>query len=375
MTCRTVIAGGGTSGHVLPALAIAESLVDAGQEANEIVYFGASRGVETSLVPPTGLRHEFLDVVGFKREISIGAFANNLRFLPKLLKARRKAISFFREHHPRVVVSVGGYASLPAVLAARTCGVPTVVVSYDRRPGRASEVAARRATRCAVAYPESRLPRAVWTGAPVRREIRRLDRSSERAAARRRWGISESSFVIGVIGGSLGSGVLNDAVLAYVREHSDEHDLVIHHVVGPRFYDAFVGQSAENPRGIEYRVVAYEDDMVSMYAAIDLLIGRGGAGTVAEVATVGVPAILVPWSAAADDHQTENVKWLSDAGGAILLDEGSVGRLLGTTIDRLRASASERDELGRAAWNLGERHRNNRIAEVVEEVASGVVGP
>lgn len=109
-----------------------------------------------------------------------------------------------------------------------------------------------------------------------------------------------------------------------------------------------------------------------MYSAIDLLIARGGAGTVAEVATAGIPAILVPWSGAADDHQTSNVKWLSDAGGAILLEESSVKELLATTIDRLRESPSRREELARTAWSLGERNRSTRIAEVIEEVASGV---
>ncbi len=368
MTCFAVIAGGGTSGHVLPALSIAESLMDAGHAVSDIVYFGAQRGIETVLVPPSGLPHEFFDVVGFKRELTFSAIANNIAFLPKLVAARRRAIARFRTLRPQIVVSVGGYASLPAVLAARSCGVPVVVVSYDRRPGRSSELAARRAARCAVAYPESDLPRAVWTGAPVRRDIRRLDRSAERSAARRSSNLADDAFVIGVVGGSLGSGVLNDAIIDYAREHRGDRNLVILHVVGQRFYDAVVGQATNDPHGLEHRVVAYENDMVTMYSAIDLLVGRGGAGTVAEVATVGVPAVLVPWAAAADDHQTENVKWLSDAGGAVLLEESAVKQSLGQVIDRLRSSPSELEEIARAAWKLGEVNRSNRIAEVIDEV-------
>lgn len=375
MTCFAVIAGGGTSGHVLPALAIAESLVDGGREPGQIVYFGAMRGVETTLVPRTGFPHEFFDVVGLKRDFTPLALRNNITFLPKLLKARRRAISYFRRHHPRVVISVGGYASLPAVLAARACGVPVVVVSYDRRPGRSSQWAARRAVRCAVAYPESALPRAVWTGAPVRRELRRLDRTVERTRARRRWNVPEDTFLIGVVGGSLGSGLLNEAVTAYVRTHRHDDEIAIHHVVGERFYDALVEPSTDQRTGLDYRVVAYENDMVTLYSAIDLLIARGGAGTVAEVATVGVPAILVPWGDAADDHQTDNVKWLSDVGGAVLLEENSIGEQLDATIDRLRLDPGERDSLAETARKLGERNRGNLIVEVIEEVAGGNLRP
>lgn len=370
MTCFAVIAGGGTSGHVLPALAIAEALVDAGHATSEIVYFGARRGVETTLVPPTGFPHEFFDVVGLKREISVGALRNNATFVPRMLRARRRAVSYLRQHRPRVVISVGGYASLPAVLAARVCRIPIVVVSYDRRPGRSSQWAARFAARSAVAFPESTLPRAVWTGAPVRRSIRLLDRSAERAGARQRWGVPENVFLIGVVGGSLGSGILNDAMRRYAQDHMSDDGLAIRHVVGHRFYDAHADRSASGRGGLDYRVVAYEEDMVTMYSAIDLLIGRGGAGTVAEVATVGVPSILVPWSGAADDHQRENVRWLSDNGGAILLDEPDVAERLGETIDELRADPERLRNVARSAWSMGERHRSSTFAELIDEVVA-----
>lgn len=375
MTCFAVIAGGGTSGHVLPAMAIAESLVDSGHDPSQLVYFGSRRGVETTLVPPSGLGHEFFDVVGLKRELSLRALINNLTFVPRLLRARRQAIRYFRAHRPRVVVSVGGYASLPAVLAARSCGVPIVVVSYDRRPGRSSQWSARWAARSAVAYPESSLPRAVWTGAPVRRDIRQLERSSQRSEARKRLGVADERFLIGVIGGSLGSGVLNDAISEYVRAHRDDSALAIHHVVGLRFYDAYAGSTTRDPSamhtaGIDYRVVAYEEDMLTMYAAVDLLIARGGAGTVAEVATTGTPAILVPWDGAADDHQRENVKWLSDAGAAVLVAETELQERLAQLVEELRHDENALRELSANAWRMGETNRGNRISALIEEVVT-----
>ena len=216
-TCA-VIAGGGTSGHVLPAIAIAEALVDSGIDLSEIYYTGAKRGIETELIPPTSIRHTFFDVVGLQRGVSLKSLRANCGFFPKLLRARRSAIAIFKQEDPQVVVSVGGYASLPAVLAARKLHIPIVVVSYDRIPGRSSKLTSRFAQVTAVAFPTSELPRAVMTGAPVRRVIRKVNRETDRAAARQRLGVRDDSFFIGVIGGSLGSLVLNNAISQFVEE-------------------------------------------------------------------------------------------------------------------------------------------------------------
>ena len=143
-----------------------------------------------------------------------GSTRRNLGFLPKLMRSARAATRLLRELRPRVVVSVGGYASLPAVLAARRLRIPVVVVSYDRFPGRASRFAARRAAACAVAFPDSPLPRATVTGAPVRRAVLDVDRRRDGATARAALGLPPDRFVVAVMGGSQGSGILNDAVAA-----------------------------------------------------------------------------------------------------------------------------------------------------------------
>ena len=200
-----VVTGGGTSGHVLPALAVAEGLVATGHDPAAIHYIGAQRGIETRLLPETPFPHTFLDVVGLQRSLS----RRNLGFVPKMYSARRRALVLLEDLRPHVVVSVGGYASMPAVLAAAKLDIPIVVVSYDLRPGRASALAARRAAACAVAFPDSPLPRATLTGAPVRQEILGIDRRRDRAAARHRLGLPADRFVVAVMGGSQGSGALN----------------------------------------------------------------------------------------------------------------------------------------------------------------------
>jgi UDP-N-acetylglucosamine:LPS N-acetylglucosamine transferase len=359
-----VITGGGTAGHVLPALAVAEALVDRGHHPATIRYIGARRGIETRLLPSTPFAADFLDVVGLQRRLTAG----NLAFVPKQFTARRAAIRLLRELRPRVVVSVGGYASVPAVLAAHRLDIPVVVVSYDLVPGRASRMAARRAAACAVAFPDSPLPRAVHTGAPIRRAILDVDRVAGRAAARDALGIGDDRFVVAVIGGSQGSGVLNEAIGRFVETQSSDGGLAIRHVVGERFL-ATASAARDGADGtLLYQPVGYEDRMDVLYAAADLVVGRGGASTVHEVAVVGIASILVPWANSAEDHQTSNVRWLADDGAAIHLAEPDLARL-GELIDRFRRHPSELAALAAAARRKGEVHRSGALAQLVESAA------
>jgi UDP-N-acetylglucosamine--N-acetylmuramyl-(pentapeptide) pyrophosphoryl-undecaprenol N-acetylglucosamine transferase len=175
-----------------------------------------------------------------------------------------------------------------------------------------------------------------------------------------------------VIGGSLGSRVLNRSVLALVGESSHDRSLAVFHVVGERFVDEHRGDGGldrDGSDGVWYRVIGYEDRMSDVYAACDLLIGRGGAGTVADVATVGIPSVLVPWSGASDDHQRANVAWLSDEDAAVMLDEGEVATRLATVVGELRADSVRLDRLGSRARSLGEPNRRGAITELIEEVA------
>ena len=359
-----VVTGGGTAGHVLPALAIAEALVAAGHDPGEIHYVGAERGIETELLPPTPFPHTFLDVVGFQRRLS----RRNLAFVPKMISATRRAGALLRELRPRVVVSVGGYASMPAVFAARRSSIPIVVVSFDHLPGRASRLSARSAAACAVAFDDSVLPNAELTGAPVRQAILDVDREGDRVAARTSLGLPDDRFVVAVMGGSLGSGVLNTAVADYLTDHRDDAGLAVRQVAGARFVDAIDVVAADGLDGLVHQVVGFEPDMPSVYAAADLLVGRGGASTVHEVAVTGTPAILVPWAASADDHQTGNVRWLSDAGGAVLLPESDIGRL-GAEIERLRHDPVAREEMSAAGRVRAEATRSGALAALIERVA------
>jgi UDP-N-acetylglucosamine--N-acetylmuramyl-(pentapeptide) pyrophosphoryl-undecaprenol N-acetylglucosamine transferase len=361
-----VVTGGGTSGHVLPALAIADALVAAGHPSAAIHYVGTRRGVETRLVPLTPYPHTFLDVTGLQRSVN----RRNLAVLPKLMRANRAAKRLVRDLRPRVVVNVGGYGSFPATWAARRARVPYVVVSYDRRPGVVSRFFARHAATCAVAFPGSTLPHAELTGAPVRQDIIHLDREASRAAARAELDLPADRFVVAVMCGSQGAAAVNTVIAQLVELAAGRRDLAVHHVVGDRFL-ADAAPARDGSSGILYHVIGYEDRMPQLYAAADLLVTRGGAGTIAELSTIGVPAVVVPWPGAAENHQVDNAKVLSEHGAAILVEQPDLHATdLLARIDRFIADPGSLSELARRARDAGALHRSGRLVEAIERIAA-----
>jgi undecaprenyldiphospho-muramoylpentapeptide beta-N-acetylglucosaminyltransferase len=365
-TAFAVVTGGGTSGHVVAALAVADALVARGHLPDSIHYVGTTRGVERRLLPGTGYDHTLLDVVGLQRSVSM----RNVAFVPKLLRSTWKAVRLVRRLSPKVVVNVGGYASFPATAAAVVCRIPIVVVSYDRRPGLVSRVFARRAAACAVAFEGSTLPRAQLTGAPVRQEVLAVDRRHDKSGARSQLGLPGDRFVVVAFGGSLGAKRLNEVVAGVVQRLADRGDLAVYHIVGDRnLADAAPGR--EGDRGIMYRVLGYEDRMPLVYAAADLMVTRAGAATIAELAAVGMPAVIVPWPGAADNHQVGNARELSDHDAALLIEEAelTVDRLT-DEITALAADPGRLAGMSASASSIGARHRSGALVDVIERVAS-----
>lgn len=363
-----VLAGGGTAGHVHPALAIADALVEKGHQRATIQFVGSHRGMESTLVPAHGYPITVLDVRGLVRGLAPRDLLANAGAAVRLMAATVRCVRVLGTMGPKVVVSVGGYASLPAVLAAIVRRIPVVTVSYDAVPGRATKLAARFAAASAVAFPGSLLPRRVVTGAPLRSAVVAVDRERDVEAARRRLGLPLERFVLLVVGGSLGSGRLNDVTRRFVAASGARSDLAVRHVTGTRDEAPDPAPSGGADR-IVYQPVRYEDDMPSAYAAADAVLARAGATTVAELAALGLPSILVPWPLAAEDHQTANARVLADVGGAILVPDRELDA------DRLRhelarlADPLMRFAIGLAAASVGHRDGAARVAAVVEEHA------
>lgn len=359
-TSSIVVAGGGTAGHVFPAIAVMQGLVDAGVDPAQLKYVGAQRGIETELVPESGFSGTFFSVSGIGRKFSL----QTPTFIARQIAAAIRSILLFRRWKVGVVVSVGGYASLPPVLAAIVLRRPIVVISYDRTPGRASRLAARWASSSAVAFEGSPLPNAVVVGAPLRRSILEVDRQQDSVEARRRLGVPEGRDLIVVMGGSLGSGVLNDAVASFLEVNSARNDLAVLHISGKQ---RVAGPSERNgDDSIWYRRSEFVRAAEELYAAADLFVGRGGASTVHEVAATGTPAILVPWSGASDDHQLANVRWLSDSFGAVLVGDNDPNEVV-EAITTLLEDVEKRDALSARAREIGAIHHGGLISKLVLE--------
>ena len=361
-----VVTGGGTSGHVIPAIAICELLTEAGHQVSDIRYVGSRRGVERDLMKSTQIESEYLPISGLQRSWSFQGMSRNVLLPWRLLRSRVLARGLLKLWNPSVVVSVGGYASEPMSRAALASNVPLVCVSYDRTPGLATRRQAKLATISAVAFEGSSLPRSVLTGAPVRNQLRLLDVSTSRGSSRAALGIAPDAHMVVVMGGSLGSGVLN-AMVADLLIGLSGTQSVVYHICGQRFER---DPMPHVPVGVQYIRVGYEDRMADVYSALDVLVSRAGASSVAEIATVGVAAVLVPWPDAADGHQELNARWLTDVGAGILMDDAacSDGRAV-AEVTQLLANTQRISELAHSAYQLGALHRSNALVEAIEGAA------
>ncbi len=368
---EVVIAGGGTAGHLSPALAVARALVAAGTPPEAVRFVGSSRGMERRLVPEAGFVVTLLPGRGIKRRPA----PSNLLAVAELALATLLAAFLLARWRPRAVLTVAGYASVPCALAARLCGVPVVVLNVDAVPGAANRLVARFAAASAVAAETTSLPRAVVTGAPVRPEILGADRGPEgRAKARRALALAEDRLVLAVAGGSLGARRINEATIGMARLLQGRSDLAVYHVSGARDHGwvlaATTGLRDGPPSGLDYRLVAYEASMWQLLAACDLLVSRAGASTLAEVTAIGVPSVLVPLPGAPGDHQTRNARRLEEDGAAVVLDDAGVTpERLASLATSLLDDPGRRAAMGEAAHALGRRDAAERVVELLERVA------
>jgi undecaprenyldiphospho-muramoylpentapeptide beta-N-acetylglucosaminyltransferase len=367
-TTWALIAGGGTAGHLLPGISVARELVARGHQPDSIHFVGALRGIEAELVPEAGFTITLLPGRGVQRRLTW----ENVAAVRGLVAAMFSAIALVRRRRPAVVLTLGGFASVACAVAAVIWRVPLVVAEQNARAGAANRLVARFARACAVPFAETELPRAVVTGNPVRDEIldvaRSPDRAADRAAARAALGLPDDRTVIVAFAGSLGSRRVNIAVQGAVERWSDRDDLCVHHVVGARDWD---DRPELSPARLDYRAVRYESRMPQALAAADLVVCRAGGTTVAELAVIGVPSVLVPLPIATRDHQTANAGPLVRAGAAVLVpdDELDAERLVREVEALLEGAVGGLDAMAAAARALGRPDAAAAVADLVESAA------
>jgi len=357
-----LVAGGGTAGHLQPALAIAEAMVDAGHDRGTIEFVGSERGQDAVTLAGRGFPVTLLPGRGIVRSLAPRDLVRNVGSAWELLVAAGRAVRLVGRAKPRVVVAVGGYASLAGSVGALVHRVPLVLVNVDAVPGAANRLLGRFAAASAVGWEGTPLPRAVVTGTPVRPQIAAVDRSAAaRSTARAELGLAPDRAVVVVFGGSLGARQINRAVDGMAARWVGRPDVSLYHIVGRRDWEAYadgpdverVEVAREGSDGPELVRVPYEERMPTVYAAADLVVCRAGAMTVAELASAGVPAVLVPLPGAPGDHQTANARVLERVGAAVLVPDAECTPAgLATVVEGLLADPGLLAAMGRAAHDL-----------------------
>jgi len=363
---RWVVAGGGTGGHVTPALALAERIEGRG---DAVLFMGSERGLEKRLVPEAGYELVALPAQQIMGRGLLGRATASLAMLRATASAWRR----LGKARSQIVVSVGGYASVPAVLAARLRRIPVALVEPNAIPGRANLLGARIAERIYVQFGAAAEAFArrtqgdrvrVW-GIPLRTRLIDAFASIERRSP-------QAPFRLLVFGGSQGARQINDAMID-ASTRLDVAKIAIFHQTGAADRERVAEAYAK--AGIDAEVVAFTDDMPERYAWADLALCRSGALTVAELALAGLPALLVPYPFAADDHQTANALALADVEAAqVLGSDACSGAELARTLEALFGDPAALEKMGIAAATLAHRDAAQRIVEDCADIASAQGG-
>lgn len=315
---KILLAGGGTAGHINPAIAIAEYAVSA-DSSNKVLFVGKKGGMESRLVPQAGFDIRYTDVEGLRRSLS---FANVTTGL-KLVRAVSDCMKIIREFQPDVVVGTGGYVCAPAVIAANMKNIPTFIHEQNVFPGSAIKFLSKKSSITAISFEESKkyLSKAknvVLTGNPVKPDIMKINHIDARA----KLGIGDEKFVV-AFGGSLGAKKINDVMTEYIAHINNRSDIRLCFATGMKNFDGVMSQldAAGIVPGKNIDICRYIDNMDVIMNASDLVIARSGAITLSELAVLGKPSILVPSPNVTNNHQEYNARALADRGAAKMILE------------------------------------------------------
>lgn len=355
---RVLLAGGGTAGHTSPLLATADALRRL-EPTVEITALGTARGIETRVIPEAGYPLELVPPVPMPRSLNRDLFA-----LPARVRAaKRAAAEVIDRLQPAVVVGFGGYACVPAYLAARQRKVPLVVHEGNALPGLANRLGARFTTHVATSFPNTPLRHATYVGLPIRRMISTLDRDTLRAEARAELGLDPDRVTLLVTGGSQGAQRINGAALGSAQSFAEAGVQVLH-IVGPK------NDATAPATDVPYVVRNYVDRMDLAYAAADAVLCRSGSNTVTEVSGVGLPGIYVPLPIG-NGEQARNAAGVVDAGGGLLVDDAALtSAWIDSNLVPLLTDPARLHAMSHAASGIIRTDADEVLARMILEVAT-----
>ena len=362
---RVIISGGGTGGHIFPAIAIADEIKKRNPKA-EILFIGAQGKMEMEKVPAAGYRIEGLAIVGFQRKLTFSNFLLPFKIIKSLLKAR----SILKEFKPQAVVGVGGYASGPTLQAATMLKLPTLVQEQNSFPGKTNKLLASKVNVLCTAYdgldkffPKEKIR---LTGNPVRHDMVSID--GKREEAMNYYGFDSSKKTILIIGGSLGARTLNNALVENIAEMARHDEIQILWQSGKLYYEQMLEIMNKEKVG-SIKLVQFIDRMDLAYAAADVIISRAGAISVSELCLIGKPVVLVPSPNVAEDHQTKNAMALVNKNAAILVKDTEATQHLFSVVFQLMADESRMMTYSSEIKKLAKPNATADIVNELEKIA------
>ncbi len=348
MAKRIVIMAGGTGGHVFPALAVAQTLIEKGWQVS---WLGTQKGLEGRVIPEQGIEIDWLSVAGVRGK----GWLSKITAVLLLIKACIQAAKILRKRKPDVVLGMGGFVAGPGGLMAKLLGIPLIIHEQNRVPGTTNRLLAGMANQVLEAFPDSfnKKLNAKFTGNPLRKQF--VECASRREA--------HPGINILVVGGSQGAQILNEVVPEALAELNG---VEVRHQTGTAMQEQV--ESRYKELGVKAEVNAFIEDMVSAYQWADLVICRSGAMTVSEVAAAGIPAIFIPLPNAIDDHQTANARYLADAGAGLILRQKDLNAA--TLVEHITKVLKQLDVMSKTA----KEYARLDATEVVAGVCMAEVG-
>ncbi|MGX6442037.1 undecaprenyldiphospho-muramoylpentapeptide beta-N-acetylglucosaminyltransferase [Neobacillus sp. K501] len=363
---RIVVSGGGTGGHIYPALALIREIQKETKDA-EFLYIGTKNGLESTIVPRENIPFKSIHITGFKRKLSL----DNIKTVLRFLKGVRDSKKMLKEFRPDIVIGTGGYVCGPVVYAASKMGVPTIIHEQNSVPGLTNKFLSRYVNKIAVCFDEAKdyFPenKVVFTGNPRASEVIGKDGIQGRLSA----GLSTTMPAVLIFGGSRGARPINDAVVKALSELGEKPYQVLYITGDVHFED--VKNEVElvgNPKNVIIKPFIH--NMPEVLSGMDLVVSRAGASTLAEITSLGIPSILVPSPYVTNNHQEKNARSLSDHGAAeLLLEKDLNNKSLVQHIDRILLNEDIRDEMQIKAKKLGVPDSANRLFELMKQLVNG----
>lgn len=361
---KVIISGGGTGGHIFPALSIANALKRLDKDI-EILFVGAEGKMEMEKVPEAGYKIVGLPVRGLQRKLTL----NNLKVLWNLWRSLKKAKRVVREFKPDVVVGVGGYASGPIGKVATNAGIPLVLQEQNSYAGVTNKLLAKKAAKICVAYegmerffPKEKI---IFTGNPVRKDL--LNAVNERVEGIAFYGLDSNKKTVLVTGGSLGAGSINKAMVRWLEKIAGWKDVQVIWQCGSYYHKELEEQlKGRMPENVKFMPFLKRMDLA--YACADLVVARAGAGTISELCLLGKAVVLVPSPNVAEDHQTKNAMALVNKQAAVMVKDAEVVERLGEVMERLLQDDGERKSLSEHILTLAMKDSDEVIAREILKI-------